>query len=84
MSSHNNKNSIPLSSKALEMIMQDVLGGLEELALMKAYETSCAMEILAIEMPDIPAAPTASVPHSTDSKPAPIIALEPFRLRKAV
>ncbi len=39
-----------LGPKALEMIMRDVLGGMEELALMKGYQPGAdAVEIIAIE-----------------------------------
>lgn len=39
-----------LGPKALEMIMRDVLGGMEELALMKGYEPGAdIVEIIAVE-----------------------------------
>ena len=41
-----------LGPKALEMIMRDVLGGMEELVLMKGYQPgSDVVEIIAIEPP---------------------------------
>lgn len=53
-----------LGPKALEMIMRDVLGGMEDLAAMKAYQPGTDLvEIIAIE----PADP-ASTPDS-DRKP---------------
>ena len=35
-----NKGS--LGTKALEMVMRDVLGGMEEFSIMKAYESTCS------------------------------------------
>jgi len=40
---------MPLGPKAMEMVMRDVLGGMEELALIKGYDSSSnVFEILAI------------------------------------
>ncbi len=42
-----------ISDKALELIIRDVLGGMEEMATMEGYATSLAgMEILGIEPND--------------------------------
>lgn len=39
-----------LGPKALEMVMRDVLGGMEELAIMKSYETSSdVFEVISID-----------------------------------
>lgn len=66
-----------LGPKALEMIMRDVLGGMEELALMKGYQPGAdVVEILAIE----PATESEVGGNDAGSR---IVDFERFRRRKA-
>jgi hypothetical protein len=81
-------------SKALEIIMQDVLGGLSELAIMKSFETPAnTFEILAIEPPSEPAdrVESAAKPrreanraYRSSEEAEGIVMMENYRLRKAV
>ncbi|MFA7095224.1 MAG: hypothetical protein WC383_01925 [Gammaproteobacteria bacterium] len=55
------KTAVDANHKALELVMRDVLGGLEELATLAGYEAAPgSIEILSIERP-------ATSPHSPDS-----------------
>ena len=50
--SKKDQSSLVLGPKAMEMVMRDVLGGMEELALMEGYESSNnVFEILKITTP---------------------------------
>jgi hypothetical protein len=64
-----------ISDKALEMIIRDVMGGMEELANLKGYEAPLdCMEILSIEpvVPQTEAVP-ATPPHNAVVLPFPVL-----------
>lgn len=66
-----------LGPKALEMIMRDVLGGMEELSLMKGYQpASDIVEIIAVEPGD------SSDPAGSTKRPR-VVDLQRYRRRKA-
>lgn len=63
-----------LGPKALEMIMRDVLGGMEDLAIMKAYQPGTDLvEIVAIE--------PAQQPQRADQR-VQVLDFEHFRSRR--
>ncbi|MCK4951489.1 MAG: hypothetical protein KAS48_06700 [Gammaproteobacteria bacterium] len=76
------EHTLALGPKALEMVMRDVLGGMEELTLMKNYETSGGIfEVISID-------PTEEIEpqHETDKSvskkkldKAEIIQIDEFR-----
>lgn len=66
-----------LGPKALEMIMRDVLGGMEELALMKGYQPGAdIVEIIAIE-------PAVKGAASSVGEETRVVAFDRHRRRKA-
>ena len=75
-----------LGPKALEMVMRDVLGGMEELATMKGYESmSEVFEIISIDPPydqEHNAVPAQAKADEANSPRADVISLDAFRNRK--
>lgn len=74
-----------LGPKALEMVMRDVLGGMEELAALKGYESlSDVFEVISIEPPygDEKSNVVPSTKDDEEPVKADVIPLEPFRNRK--
>ena len=66
-----------LGPKALEMIMRDVLGGMEELALMKGYQpASDIVEIIAVES-------GVETGAEGTAKPPRVVDFQRYRRRKA-
>lgn len=75
-----------LGPKALEMVMRDVLGGMEELAALKGYESlSDVFEVISIDSPygNEKGGLRTPVPKQMDRpRKADVIPLESFRNRK--
>lgn len=64
------KNSVRpvLGPKAMEMVMRDVLGGMQDLAVMKSFESiSNVFEIISITPPDSSAGDYSADDTSNDS-----------------
>ncbi len=83
-------NKPKLGAKALEMIMRDVLDGMEELAILKSYQTGGGiMEVISVNPPAKPQAPSTSDDDNTESESpthaigADVVSLHHFRLRRA-
>ena len=69
-----------LGPKALEMVMRDVLGGMEELAVMKSYESMGGVfEVVSIEPDHEYKAKRDNTEHSYNEEPAEVISMYEYR-----
>jgi hypothetical protein len=69
-----------LGPKALEMVMRDVLGGMEELAVMKSFESMGGVfEVVSIEPDHEYKAKKDSSDHLHNDEPAEVISIYEYR-----
>jgi hypothetical protein len=70
-----NSTTKPLGAKALEMVMRDVLGGLEDFAIMNSYESDDTLQVIPLDqslddnMPGATRAASQNQQHDNTDKP---------------